>query len=102
MFCFGFDGHQPTKELRDLLQFGVQHVILFARNVRDGQQVFELTAQFKRDASHPIMICVDQEGGRVRRPAMDLHRSPPCAPLAKPEMKNSPAVWARLWRRAAQ
>jgi beta-N-acetylhexosaminidase len=67
MFCFGFDGHQPTSELRDLLQLGVQHVILFARNVTDGQQVFELTAQIKRDASHPIMICVDQEGGRVRR-----------------------------------
>jgi beta-N-acetylhexosaminidase len=67
MFCVGFDGHQPTQDLRDLLAMGVQHVILFGRNVAGAQQVFDLTAQIKRDAPRPTLLCIDQEGGRVRR-----------------------------------
>jgi beta-N-acetylhexosaminidase len=67
MFCFGFDGLTPTTDLRDLVQLGVQHVILFARNVTDGEQAFELTSQIKQLSTQPVMICIDQEGGRVRR-----------------------------------
>ncbi|HWB53502.1 MAG TPA: beta-N-acetylhexosaminidase [Tepidisphaeraceae bacterium] len=67
MFCVGFDGHQPTQELRDLLAMGVQHVILFGRNVAGAQQVFDLTSQVKRLANRPTLIGIDQEGGRVRR-----------------------------------
>jgi len=42
-------------------------VILFARNYYDPQQLRHLTAQIKASASHPILIGVDQEGGRVQR-----------------------------------
>ncbi|HEY1683371.1 MAG TPA: beta-N-acetylhexosaminidase [Tepidisphaeraceae bacterium] len=66
MFCVGFDAHEPTSHLRDLLAMGVQHVVLFARNVTAPQQIFDLTRQLKSLGDH-VMICVDQEGGRVRR-----------------------------------
>ena len=42
-------------------------VILFARNYYDPQQLRHLTAQINASASHPILISVDQEGGRVQR-----------------------------------
>lgn len=42
-------------------------VILFARNYHDPKQLCHLTEQIKQSAKHPIIIAVDQEGGRVQR-----------------------------------
>ncbi len=42
-------------------------VILFARNFSDGQQLRQLTSSIRRHANRPILIAVDQEGGRVQR-----------------------------------
>lgn len=67
MFCIGFDGLSLPDSARQLLHMGVQHVILFARNISTPAQVFELTARIKNDSAHSVMICIDQEGGRVRR-----------------------------------
>lgn len=67
MFCIGFDGTEPTAELQQMLAMGVQQVVLFARNVNGGQQAFDLTTRIKNSAPHPVMISIDQEGGRVRR-----------------------------------
>jgi beta-N-acetylhexosaminidase len=55
--------------VRDL---GVGHVILFARNVDRPEQVAELVRELQeiaRDAGHdrPLLVAVDQEGGRVAR-----------------------------------
>jgi beta-N-acetylhexosaminidase len=52
--------------------FGVGHVILFARNVDGPEQVADLVRELQalaRAAGHdlPLMIAVDQEGGRVAR-----------------------------------
>ncbi len=72
-FMVGFDGFEASPEVKKLLrEFGVGHVILFARNVAGPEQVAELVRELQsvaRDAGHdlPLLVAVDQEGGRVAR-----------------------------------
>ncbi len=42
-------------------------VILFSRNYQSRQQIAELTAEIRALRSPPLLVCVDQEGGRVQR-----------------------------------
>ena len=69
----GFEGMAPSADVRALIkQYGVGHIILFARNVDGPEQVAELVRELQgiaRDAGQdlPLMIGVDQEGGRVAR-----------------------------------
>jgi beta-N-acetylhexosaminidase len=67
MMCVGFDGPAMTSSLRELINRGVSSVILFTRNYESPQQLCELCHAIKSSAPRPIMICVDQEGGRVQR-----------------------------------
>lgn len=72
-FMVGFDGHAASPDVKRMLRdFGVGHVILFARNVDAPEQVAELVRELQsvaRDAGHdiPLLVAVDQEGGRVAR-----------------------------------
>jgi beta-N-acetylhexosaminidase len=69
----GFEGLEPSTDVRHLLRhYGVGSVILFARNVDDPVQVAELVRELQalaRDAGQalPLLVAVDQEGGRVQR-----------------------------------
>jgi beta-N-acetylhexosaminidase len=69
----GFSGHEPSPDVRVLIRdYGVGHVILFARNVAEPEQVAGLVRELQeiaRDAGHdlPLFVAVDQEGGRVAR-----------------------------------
>ena len=67
MFAVGFDGLTPPAELPRLIDRGVSSVVLFARNVESPEQVAELAGELKARAGRPLLTCVDQEGGRVRR-----------------------------------
>ncbi len=67
LLCVGFDGTSPSPEVLELVRRGVAGVILFARNVESAEQVAELSAALKRAAGRPLLISVDQEGGRVAR-----------------------------------
>lgn len=67
LFTVAFDGPAPTPELRELLARGAAGVILFSRNVESAEQVAELAAALKRAAGRPLLLSVDQEGGRVAR-----------------------------------
>jgi beta-N-acetylhexosaminidase len=69
----GFEGHEASADVRVLIRdYGVGHVILFARNVAEPEQVAGLVRELQeiaRDAGHdlPLFVAVDQEGGRVAR-----------------------------------
>jgi beta-N-acetylhexosaminidase len=72
-FMVGFEGLAASADVKALLcEFGVGGVVLFSRNVADPEQVAELVRELQtvaRDAGHetPLLVAVDQEGGRVAR-----------------------------------
>ena len=66
----GFDGLSAPANLLNRIATGrVGAVILFARNVEGPQQLATLCGELQRAApgDRPLLIAVDQEGGRVRR-----------------------------------
>jgi beta-N-acetylhexosaminidase len=68
LFTVGFHGTSPSPEVLELVRRGVYGVVLFARNVVDAPQVAALVADLKRAAGErPLLVSVDQEGGRVAR-----------------------------------
>ena len=58
---------RPQPEELELIDRGTGGVILFARNVQDPAQLAELSRTLKAAAPGPLLICIDQEGGRVQR-----------------------------------
>jgi beta-N-acetylhexosaminidase len=63
----GVAGLTPKKEELQLVARGVGGVILFSRNVREPSQVAQLAKDLKQASKQPLLICIDQEGGRVQR-----------------------------------
>jgi len=66
---FGLEGTAPSARERDFFKsvdpFGY---ILFARNIKDGEQVKALTASLRDISGRAALpILIDQEGGRVQR-----------------------------------
>src|SRR5437870_3212762 len=67
-FMIGFDGFEASADAKRLIRdYGVGHVILFARNVASPEQVAELVRELQecaRRAGHetPLLMAVDQEG----------------------------------------
>jgi beta-N-acetylhexosaminidase len=67
LVCVGIDGTTLSSSAKELVGRGVGFVVLFARNVQTPRQVSELIAAVKSAAPKSVGLCVDQEGGRVRR-----------------------------------
>jgi beta-N-acetylhexosaminidase len=68
MLVIGVAGTELTAQERDWLQHdAVSGVILFKRNFASRQQVADLSAAIRAAAPRPVLVCVDQEGGRVQR-----------------------------------
>jgi len=71
-------------------------LILFARNLIDQAQVFDLTAEFRRTVGRedaPVLI--DQEGGRVARLGAPHWRRPPAASAFAALYARDPAAARR-------
>ena len=73
LLMIGFWGTTPSQEVVDLIsRYHVGNIILFSRNIRDTQQVLELTQSLQRIAKeagqrYPLLIAIDQENGLVQR-----------------------------------
>jgi beta-N-acetylhexosaminidase len=72
LFIVGFEGTEVTPELETwMATYGWGGVIIFGRNVESPAQVRRLTqalqAALRARGHPPLLIAVDQEGGRVAR-----------------------------------
>src|SRR5690242_16684260 len=79
----GFEGTHVTWELKEILR-EVQPLglILFARNIESPVQVAELCRELKMlRKDDPLLLCVDQEGGRVQRIKSPATEWPPLRQL---------------------
>lgn len=69
MFMLGIDGTGPSREIEEIFQtIRPGGVLLLGKNCESPKQVSELTGYLKglsRDV--PLLVAVDQEGGRVNR-----------------------------------
>jgi beta-N-acetylhexosaminidase len=100
-------GTALTAEDYDLLrQPAVAGVILFARNYTDPQQLAALTASIRAVREPPLLIAVDQEGGRVQRFREGFTRLPPPAHFGQLYAHTPPAALAQCetagWVMAAE
>lgn len=72
LFMVGFTGTEVTPELSDwVATFGWGGIIVFGRNVQSPDQLLKLTQGLQAAAQsrnhRPLLVSVDQEGGRVAR-----------------------------------
>ena len=69
LFMIGFEGTELSREFSDWLQqYRPGGVIVFSRNLVDPAQIAELTSAIQEHSPHsPLLIAIDQEGGRVSR-----------------------------------
>ncbi|GAB2492266.1 beta-N-acetylhexosaminidase [Pseudoxanthomonas sangjuensis] len=68
MILIGLAGTELTDQERAWLRHDAcAGVILFTRNFASREQVAELSAAIREAAPRPVLISVDQEGGRVQR-----------------------------------
>ncbi|HEY8436916.1 MAG TPA: glycoside hydrolase family 3 N-terminal domain-containing protein, partial [Haloplasmataceae bacterium] len=65
MMC-GFPGTDVTEMIDLIKRYKIGNVILFARNVKDPKQLFELNQTLQKVAletlGQPLFISIDQEG----------------------------------------
>jgi beta-N-acetylhexosaminidase len=68
LLIVGFNGTSLSPKLGSLLkEIQPAGVILFARNILNGQQTCQLLKQCQGQVREPLFTCIDLEGGRVDR-----------------------------------
>ncbi len=72
LLMFGFDGEDLNDGTIELIKkYKAGNVILFTRNIKDGEQLFKLNQNLQKLAYEhigiPLFIGIDQEGGMVTR-----------------------------------
>ncbi len=92
----GFDGRTPPQGTLDLIRAGVSGVILFARNCGTRDETRALISQLRAAATTPLLLSVDQEGGRVARLTEGFETFPPLRELGARDASAVRAYGARL------
>jgi beta-N-acetylhexosaminidase len=82
----GFEGTEVTPDLRTWMQdYQPGGIILFSRNLVSPEQIVHLTNDLQALAgASPLLIAIDQEGGRVSRLPSGFTIFPPAATVAHP------------------
>lgn len=85
LFMVGFMGTAVTPELASFIkEYKPGGVILFSRNLESVEQIVELTNELQRaNSTSPLLISIDQEGGRVSRLPKGFTIFPPCELLGR-------------------
>ena len=84
LLMIGFDGTELSQELIAWLkEYQPGGIIVFSRNLVDRDQIAELTNSLQAQATQaPLLIAIDQEGGRVSRLPKGFTIFPPAATVA--------------------
>lgn len=93
-----------SEEIAALRELGPSAVILFARNLRSSSQTADLVAGIRESSALPLLLAIDQEGGRVNRlraihPVFD--RLPPGRVQAGWDLTRLEQVWFAVGRALA-
>lgn len=85
VFMVGFEGTSVTPELAAFIkEYKPGGVILFSRNLESPEQIVHLTNDLQACSPHsPLLISIDQEGGRVSRLPKSFTIFPPCDVLGR-------------------
>jgi len=85
LFMVGFLGTRVTPELTAFIKdYKPGGVILFSRNLESVEQIVQLTNDLQGcSPKSPLLISIDQEGGRVSRLPKGFTIFPPCELLGK-------------------
>lgn len=73
MMIAGFKGIEMTNEIKQLIhEYHIGGVILFGRNIGTPEEILALTSSLQMEAkaagyATPLLVCIDQENGVVRR-----------------------------------
>lgn len=83
LFMMGFTGTTVSHDLASFLTaYKPGGVIFFRRNLESVQQIVDLTNGLQKlSPASPLLIAIDQEGGRVSRLPAEFTIFPPCAQL---------------------
>ncbi len=112
MLMVGFKGDSVNSQsdaARYIRDLKVGCVVLFdidltgtakigSRNITSRQQLAQLTTDIQALADYPLLIAVDQEGGRVQRlrPAYGFEKLPDAEYLGKLDNRDTTKFYARL------
>ena len=78
------EGKKLSEDDRHTLQHDlIGGVILFSENYEDREQLMELVRSIKKVKSPELIVCVDQEGGRVQRFREGFYKLPSFNELGK-------------------
>jgi beta-N-acetylhexosaminidase len=94
----GFEGLELPEDLACLIAAGrIGGVVLFARNIGDPEQVRNLNAALHARAPEgaPLLIAIDQEGGRIQRLRDPWTQWPPMQRLGEVDDSELTAAVAR-------
>jgi beta-N-acetylhexosaminidase len=85
LFMVGFIGTSVTPDLASFIKkYKPGGVILFSRNLESVEQMVDLTNALQACSPHsPLLISIDQEGGRVSRLPKGFTIFPPCDLLGR-------------------
>ena len=100
LFIVGFKGTEMSDPITKLIkQKNIGGVILFSRNFKDISQLVKLINDLQVCSLEyrglPLLVSVDQEGGRVLRLGLPFTQFPPCARLGKSNDESHTKLYAK-------